>query len=105
MKARACSLDDLADACATRVEVSGRPLAIVRIGENVHAFYDACPHKGAPLSQGTVSVKRGELICPWHRFRFDVATGVSVTCESSRARTFPVEISDGEVFVDIGPGS
>ena len=36
------------------LEVDGRPLVLVRQGERVHALDDACPHAGAPLSEGFV---------------------------------------------------
>lgn len=32
-----------------------------------------CPHMGGPLDQGRIA--NGEVICPWHRYRFDLGTG------------------------------
>ena len=40
-------------------------------------------------------------ICPLHFFRFDVRTGASVTNPELIAPTFPVTISEGDVYVDI----
>lgn len=54
------------------------------------------------------------LTCPWHNFRYDVRTGENVfprdvypkdlpdlQRELAPVTTYPVEIRDGEVWVDI----
>ncbi len=64
------------------------------------AFAAACPHKAGPLWEGQVSVKRCEVACPWHRFRFDLRSGKSVTYDRLVARTYPVAIRDGQIYVD-----
>ncbi len=96
-----CRLDDLAPGTARRVTVGSRPLAIVRAGERVYACLDSCPHKGGWLSDGTVSVARNEVICPWHRFRFHLDSGASVTNPDLVVSTFPVRIVAGQVVVEL----
>ncbi len=96
-----CRLDELAPGTARRVLVGGRPLCLVRAGEAVYACLDSCPHKGGTLSDGTVSVARGEIICPWHRFRFHLASGASVTRPELAVPTFPVRIVEGRVVVEL----
>jgi len=97
----ACRLDELADGTARRVMVGERPLAIVRCGERVYACLDSCPHKGGFLSEGWVSATRHEVICPWHRFRFHLETGASVTNSELVVPTFPVRIEEGQVLVEL----
>jgi len=97
----ACHLDELAPGTVKRLVLGARAIAIVRCNDDVYALQDSCPHKGAPLSDGAVSVQRCELICPWHRFRFHLATGRSVTNPSVAVRTFSVHIDDGKVLVDL----
>jgi len=89
----------LAEGATLLVTVRQRKVALVRIGDDVFALQDACPHKGGPLCEGTVSVQRGELICPWHRFRFDLRSGASVTNPQLVAKTFPVEVRENAVFI------
>ena len=81
--------------------VGERPLAIVRCGERVYACLDSCPHKGGFLSEGWVSAARHEVICPWHRFRFHLDTGASVTNAELVVPTFPVRIEEGQVLVEL----
>lgn len=97
----ACRLDELADGTARRVMVGGRALALIRLGGRVFACLDSCPHKGGYLSEGLVSAKRGEVICPWHRFRFDLASGASVTNPELVVPTFPARVEDGRVVVEL----
>jgi nitrite reductase (NADH) small subunit len=97
----ACRLDELADGTARRVMMGERPLAIVRCGERVYACLDSCPHKGGFLSEGWVSAARQEIICPWHRFRFHLETGASVTNSELVVPTFAVRIEEGQVLVEL----
>jgi nitrite reductase/ring-hydroxylating ferredoxin subunit len=97
----ACRLDELEDGAARRLMVEGRALALVRLGERVFACLDSCPHKGGYLSEGFVSARRAELICPWHRFRFHLESGASVTNPELVATTFPVRIEDGSVVIEL----
>ena len=40
--------------------------------------YDAiCPHLGGPLLEGRVSARA--VVCPWHAYVFDAATGRCLT--------------------------
>ena len=97
----ACRLDELGDGTAKRVMVGPRPIALVRCGERVFACIDACPHKGGYLSDGWVSTKRQEVICPWHRFRFRLETGESATNSELVVETFPTRVENGEIVVDL----
>ena len=45
----------------------------VRVAEGVFAFDDVCPHRGTPLSQGSLSGTT--LTCAAHTWEFDVTSG------------------------------
>jgi len=81
--------------------VRQRKILLLRVDDDVYAFQNACPHKGGPLDEGCLHVGRREIICPWHRFRFSLATGASVTNPNLVAPTFPVEIRDGAIYVSV----
>jgi len=44
------------------------------------AVQDECTHNAESLSKGKVNYL-GEIICPWHNYRFDLSTGRA--CDSS----------------------
>ena len=57
-------------------------------------------HKGGPLSRGWL--KGTTVTCPWHRFRFDLRRACSLTNPAMQLRTYPVQVEDGLLRVDIG---
>ena len=40
------------------------------------------------------------LTCNWHNWKFDLATGEALVGRDP-VRTYPVELRDGEIFVDL----
>lgn len=45
-------------------------IALYRLSDGrAHAVQDLCPHRGAPLSSG--SIRENHLVCPYHGFQFD----------------------------------
>ncbi len=48
-------------------------LALFRVSGVVRAVQAFCPHLEGPLFQGSVAA--GEVTCPWHLWRFDLASG------------------------------
>ena len=66
-----------------------------------HYFFNLLySHKGGPLSRGWL--KGATVTCPWHRFRFDLRRACSLTNPAMRLRTYPVQVEDGLLRVDIG---
>ena len=63
----------LVEGKAIAVEIEGRPVALFRIGEEIYALDNVCPHAGARLDQGRVA--NGVVSCPLHGAKFELATG------------------------------
>jgi nitrite reductase/ring-hydroxylating ferredoxin subunit len=97
----ACALEELDDGSVRLVTVARRKVALCRVGDDVFAMEDACPHFGGPLSGGQMHAGRKELICPWHRMRFGLADGCSITNRDLVAKTYPVTVEDGRVYVTV----
>ncbi|MDX1613169.1 MAG: Rieske (2Fe-2S) protein [Candidatus Promineifilaceae bacterium] len=83
------------------VQLEGRVVALFAHQDQIYAIDNRCPHMGFPLHQGTV--KDGILTCHWHHARFDLDSGGTFDQWADDARAFPVEIRDGEVWVDVSP--
>ena len=82
------------------VEAEGQRIVLVRAGDAVYAIADACAHRGGPLSEGRVSGTR--LACPLHGWHYDVKTGECVFPRNGASVVaYPVEIADGEIFVQL----
>ena len=98
---RAASLADLQEGGCLSARVDGHNLALFRTGDAVYAVDNRCPHMGFPLDRGTV--RDGILTCHWHHARFDLASGGAFDLFADDATSFPVEIRDGEIWIDLAP--
>jgi nitrite reductase (NADH) small subunit len=81
----------------TEVAVGDRLFAVCNVGGKLYALDGVCPHTGGPLGQG--NVQDGRLICPYHMWEFDCATGELHRDPSCRLESFPVEVEDGRIFL------
>ncbi|MDR5683509.1 MAG: nitrite reductase (NAD(P)H) small subunit [Armatimonadota bacterium] len=98
---RAARLEEVQRAGCLAVAVAGHTVALFAHQGRIYAVDNRCPHMGFPLHRG--SVHDGILTCHWHHARFDLATGGTFDLWADDVRTFPVEVRDGEVWVDVSP--
>ena len=79
-------------------QLGSKKMAIAFSGEAWRAFPARCPHSGGPLGSGWVA--DGAVVCPWHRFAFDIETG---QCRNAgyAIRSYDVKIEDGRVWIAI----
>ncbi len=98
---RAARLEEVRAAGRLSVRVGGRSLALFLHDGGVYAVDNRCPHMGFPLHKGTV--RDGILTCHWHHARFDLESGGTFDQFADDAGVFPVEIRDGEVWVNLAP--
>jgi nitrite reductase/ring-hydroxylating ferredoxin subunit len=98
---RAASLEELRAVGRLVVALDGHTICLLAEGDEIYAVDNRCPHMGFPLHRGTVS--DGILTCHWHHARFDLCTGGTFDQFADELRRFPVEIEDGDVYVDLTP--
>jgi 3-phenylpropionate/trans-cinnamate dioxygenase ferredoxin subunit len=102
---RACALADVPDDEALGVTIDRYDVAVAKHvrddGEvEVFALQDLCSHAAVALSEGEVSDCTVE--CWLHGSTFDLRTGKPTTFPATEpVATFPVEVRDGEVYVDV----
>jgi nitrite reductase (NADH) small subunit len=71
-----------------------------RTGE-VFATQASCPHLGGPLADGFVG--NGKVVCPFHNYRFDLATGCPDGNACAPLATYPAGVTtEGDVLVTLG---
>ena len=95
---RAAAVDDIPEGGGKLFSYLDKRIALFRTPHGVFANDNRCPHQGYALVRG--DVKDGVLTCAWHNWKFELGTG---TCRygGENIRTYPVEIRQGQVFVDI----
>lgn len=95
-----CAFEDLADGSATRFDVDGTPVAVVRIGDDVYAIGDVCSHGNVSLAGGEVWCDELELECPKHASTFSLLTGRPSTLPATQpVDVFGVSVLEGRVVV------
>ena len=82
------------------VIIGKRRISIVLFKDRFFAVRDACPHNGESLSKGKVNY-RGELICPWHGYVFDLETGRECSSRCGELNTYAVKMDETGFYVGI----
>jgi nitrite reductase/ring-hydroxylating ferredoxin subunit len=77
--------------------LAGRDFVVVETDGALRAFPAECPHQLGPLGEGRV--ESGVVTCPWHGYRFDLATGDNLSGQRCQLQPLPaVEVAaDGTV--------
>jgi 3-phenylpropionate/trans-cinnamate dioxygenase ferredoxin component len=97
-----CRLDELAVNTATRFDVAGRAVAVIRIGDDVYAIGDTCSHAEVSLSEGELFCESKELECWKHGSLFSIETGEALTLPATRpVPVFVARVVDGSVMIDV----
>ena len=102
LTADAGAFDDFAPGTATRIDVGGVPVAVVRIEDDVYAIGDICSHAHVSLSEGEVWTDERELECPKHGSTFSLETGEAMTLPATQpVPVFAAEVVDGRIVVTV----
>jgi anthranilate 1,2-dioxygenase ferredoxin subunit len=96
---RLCAAADIPEDAPLRVERDGFAYAVFASGGRYFVTADACTHGPGSLSEGYV--EGGEVECPFHQGRFDLATGrpTAPPC-TEPVRTWTAHLVEGEVCID-----
>ncbi len=95
---RVTRLDELWSGEMRSVHLGNCTILLARVDDLIVAYEDRCPHKGLPISSGTLD---GPIItCSGHHWSYDLRDGCGVNPTSARLRALTVEIRDGEIWVD-----
>lgn len=81
-------------------ELRGEKICVTRTEKGVFAVQDKCPHNGASLSKGFCS-KNNEVVCPLHRYSFDLESGKATSGGAYALKTYPIEQRENGVFIGI----
>ena len=83
---------------ARRVEADGVPVLLFRRDDRILALAATCPHRGAPLEEGTFD--HDTVVCPWHGSCFALADGALLRGPSAMPLPrYEARVNDGTVEV------
>ena len=99
---RVADLAEVEEGKPKAVRVEGHSVALFLHDGELYATDNQCPHMGYPLTRGIA--RGGVLTCDWHGYSYDMAGGGCFTGGCDDLDTFPVQVRDGAVFVDVASG-
>ncbi len=78
-------------------------LVVTRIGANIHAVAERCPHADASLAEGMIDGHR--IVCPLHFAEFDLRDGRPYNAPKGcpRARTYRIAEDAGHTWIWLPP--
>lgn len=80
------------------VEVNNKKITLAKYGSELFACTHLCPHASGVLAEGYVDAA-GNIVCPVHRYKFNLSNGRNVTGEGYFLKTYPVKINEEGIFV------
>jgi nitrite reductase/ring-hydroxylating ferredoxin subunit len=95
------SVGDLPVGRARTVTVGDRKIALYHTASGYFASDNQCPHRGGPLGEGDIIGE--EIICPWHLWGFEVATGECTGNTQVGIVTHKVTIEGDRILVKLAP--
>lgn len=109
---RVAGLDELPEGQVMVVTAGVNAVCLVHSKTHgLSALDNRCPHQGGPLGEGQLgplpngNSKEEWVICPWHGYEYDPKTGESPEGFGDVVPSYPLEIEDAVICVDVGNNS
>jgi nitrite reductase (NADH) small subunit len=104
---------DLPPGARAAVEAFGTTIALFNVGGAIYALENRCAHHGGPLCHGRVTAlllpsapgtyrldpDRPVVVCPWHGWEYDLASGRTIFDPRVFVRAFEAGIEDESIAV------
>jgi nitrite reductase (NADH) small subunit len=116
MQVRVGAAEELRREGCRVVDVEGRPVGVISVGDAFYGISDRCPHMGASMCAGSLDgtllpsaphelvygLDQRVIRCPWHGWEFDLESGRSLL-EPRRfgLKTYEVTEADGQVILHV----
>jgi 3-phenylpropionate/trans-cinnamate dioxygenase ferredoxin subunit len=83
---------------ARTIEIENKRICLTRMPDAYYAIDDACPHAGARLGLGKCT-EDYMIICPIHRYQYNLKTGRGLPKQGDYVNTYPVEMRKDGIYV------
>ena len=82
-----------------QVLAAGKKLCLIRDENRLYAVQNTCPHAGGILSGGWC--KHGQIVCPIHRYSYNLENGRGAAGQGDAIRTYAVEQRADGIYVEL----
>lgn len=90
---------EVAEGSARAVTIGDRVVAVFRVNGAFYALENQCLHRQGPLGEGEID--GGTVVCPWHGWHYDLATGALSLIPTLRVGRYDVEVRGEDVYVSL----
>jgi nitrite reductase/ring-hydroxylating ferredoxin subunit len=80
-----------------KVKIKGKDICLVGYEGTIYAISSICPHAGGELSGGWC--RDGKIVCPIHRYSYNLDTGRGDPGQNDYVDTYPVEIREDGIYI------
>lgn len=94
------NLIDFAENNIAIAELKDKKICVAKFKDLLFAFAFNCPHAGGYLADGYIDAL-GNIVCPLHRYKYDLKNGRNVSGEGYYLKNWPVEIRFNGVYVGL----
>jgi len=82
-----------------QIKVNGKKLCLVKHQEKIYVIQNTCPHAGGILSGGWC--KEGNIVCPIHRYEYNLSTGRGAPGQGDYINIYPTEQREDGLYVGL----
>jgi len=90
---------DITQPFIKKIKAGSKSICVVGYEGDIFALSARCPHAGGDLSLGWC--KNQKLICPVHRYSYNLHTGKGSEGQNDFIYTFPVKIQSDGIYIGI----
>lgn len=102
------------------VTIEGQEIGVFNVEGEYRAYSNWCPHQSGPVCEGNKTgtyeaefdrdtleydlewTDEGQILnCPWHGWEYDLTDGDCRSCHGVSLPSFDVEVSEGQIHVDL----
>lgn len=99
MFTRVCKADTVAEGEMRLVIADAHLIVLACLNDGSYrAFQGVCPHANTPLEEAEFDGQN--LVCPIHRWTWDLSSGAPVHPQESALAEYPMKVEDGVVYID-----
>ncbi len=117
---RVAPIDEIPEGDGVLAEIGEREIGVFKSKGKLYAYENRCIHLGGPVCSGNIIGRTrlvlnetGEvlaeiddpdeirLICPWHGWEYDIATGEVAHDRRYRLRKYDVIVEDDVVYIEV----
>lgn len=82
-----------------RIKIHNQSICLMQHQGKIYAVSSKCPHAGADISQGWC--EEGFIICPVHRYKYNLENGRGASGQGDYLKIYPIEIRDDGIYIAV----